>query len=171
MIEPHPKILPFYDAVVKQFHRREYRLSDVTSWEWISPKNTLVGFQIPRANRVNAITEFALYGLDDVLEYNLLSLIVSGQLSIRTAVNAGGAVNIITYFANRELTQDIPCGKYYYKVSDGVETWYSEVITVRDFDGEFDTAQIISVSTGVLEIVKPTPMEIMSSNLSISKRI
>ena len=28
MIENYAKILPFYDSVSKQFHRREYRLDD-----------------------------------------------------------------------------------------------------------------------------------------------
>ena len=163
MIEPFVRILPFYDTVEKQFHRREYRLSDSTSWEWVAPRNVLIPFQIPRENRINAITQFGLYNLDDVLEYDLLTLIVSGQLTIRTAINATGAVNIITYFAKRELTSDIPCGKYYYKVSDGVDSWYSEVITVHDFDGEFDTNRFIDGSS--LDIIKPAPIE-LTSNLS-----
>lgn len=165
MIEPYFKILPFYDSVSKQRHRREYRMDDRYSVDdWIAPQNLLLPFQILRNNRINAVTEFALYGVDDVLEYNLLTVAVSGQLRLKTVYKDGTPFNVIMYLAQKDLTIDISCGQYYYKVSDGVQTWYSEIFTVKAFDGIKDNKEVISgddiIGVGIL---KPEPIDILTS--------
>ena len=166
MIEPYFKILPFYDATIKQRHRREYRMNDRYSVDdWIAPQNLLIPFQILRNNRINAITEFALYGVDDTLEYNLLLVVPSGQMAIKTVYKDGVPYNEIIYFAQKDLTIDISCGQYYYKVSDGSQTWYSEVFTVKAFDGVKDETDIITAGdlTGVSA---PDPISILTSKRS-----
>ena len=163
MIEPYFKILPFYDATSKQRHRREYRMNDRFSVDdWIAPQNLLLPFQILRNNRINAITEFALYGVDDTLEYNLLLVVPSGQMVIKTVYKDGVPYNEIIYFAQKDLTIDISCGQYYYKVSDGIQTWYSEIFTVKAFDGVKDETDIITAGdlTGVSA---PDPISILTS--------
>ena len=166
MIEPYFKILPFYDATIKQRHRREYRMNDRYSVDdWIAPQNLLIPFQILRNNRINAITEFALYGVDDTLEYNLLLVVPSGQMAIKTVYKDGVPYNEIIYFAQKDLTIDISCGQYYYKVSDGSQTWYPEVFTVKAFDGVKDETDIITAGdlTGVSA---PDPISILTSKRS-----
>ena len=163
MIEPYFKILPFYDATSKQRHRREYRMNDRFSVDdWIAPQNLLIPFQILRNNRINAIIEFALYGVDDALEYNLLLVVPSGQITIKTVYKDGLPFNEIIYFAQKDLTIDISCGQYYYKVSDGIQTWYSEIFTVKAFDGVKDEKDIITAGdlTGVSA---PDPISILTS--------
>lgn len=163
MIEPYFKILPFRDTVAKQRHRCEYRMNDRYSVDdWIAPQNLLIPFQILRNNRINAITEFALYGVDDTLEYNLLLVVPSGQMAIKTVYKDGVPFNEIIYFAQKDLTIDISCGQYYYKVSDGVQTWYSEIFTVKAFDGVKDETDIITAGdlTGVST---PDPISILTS--------
>lgn len=163
MIEPYFKILPFYDTVEKQRYRRDFIDGDrFTVDDWIAPHNLLLPFQILRNNRVNAITEFALYSFDDTHEYNLLSLIVTGQLRIKTVYKAGIAYNAIVYYAQKELSIDISCGQYYYRVSDGIETWYSEIFTVKAFDGLKDENEIITGSE-ITGLSTPTPLEILTS--------
>lgn len=163
MIEPYFKILPFYDATSKQRHRREYRMGDRYSVDdWIAPQNLLIPFQILRNNRINAITEFSLYGVDDTLEYNLLLVVPSGQLKIKTVYKQGVPFNSIIYFAQKDLTIDISCGQYYYKVSDGVQTWYSEIFTVKAFDGVKDEKEIIT-AVDITGISAPEPIDILTS--------
>lgn len=163
MIEPYFKILPFYDSVSKQRHRREYRMDDRYSVDdWIAPQNLLIPFQILRNNRINAITEFSLYGVDDTLEYNLLLVVPSGQMKIKTVYKQGVPFNSIIYFAQKDLTIDISCGQYYYKVSDGVQTWYSEIFTVKAFDGVKDKKEIITAGD-ITGISAPEPIDILTS--------
>lgn len=159
MIENYAKILPFYDSVSKQFHRREYRMDDHYTFHWIAPHNLLLPFQLQRQNRPDTITEFALYDINDVVQYDLLTYVVSGQTNLKTVTNNGVPADIFTYFANKPLTSDIDCGQYYYKVSDGIDTWYSEVITVEAFDGEYDSADIINGTD--LDIEIQTPLDII----------
>lgn len=164
MIEPYFKILPFYDATSKQRHRREYRMNDRFSVDdWIAPQNLLIPFQILRNNRINAIIEFALYGVDDTLEYNLLLVVPSGQMTIKTVYKEGVPFNEIIYFAQKDLTIDISCGQYYYKVSDGVQTWYSEIFTVKAFDGIKDNKEVV-LGTDVIgvEIDLPLPVDVLT---------
>lgn len=166
MIEPYFKILPFYDATSKQRHRREYRMNDRFSVDdWIAPQNLLLPFQILRNNRINAITEFALYGVDDTLEYNLLLVVPYGQMAIKTVYKDGVPFNEIIYFAQKDLTIDISCGQYYYKVSDGVQTWYSEIFTVKAFDGVKDETDIITAGD-LTGISVPDPISILTSKRS-----
>ena len=162
MIEPYAKILPFYDSTSKQRHRREYRMNDRFTFEWIAPHNILLPFQILRNNRINAVSEFALYDVDDVLQYNLLTVAVSGQLRLKTVYKNGTPYNVIMYLAQKDLTIDITCGQYYYKVSDGVQTWYSEVFTVHAFDGEKDNKELIS-GNDIIGILKPEPIDVLTS--------
>lgn len=164
MIEPYAKILPFYDATTKQRHRREYRMNDHYSVDdWIAPQNLLIPFQILRNNRINAITELALYDIDDVLQYNLLTITETGQTYIKTVYKDGVPFNVIVYLAQKDLTIDIDCGQYYYKVSDGVQTWYSEIFTVHAFNGIKDNSDVISggeiIGVGIL---RPEPIEILT---------
>lgn len=162
MIEPYFKILPFYDATIKQRHRREYRMNDRFSVDdWIAPQNLLIPFQILRNNRINAITEFALYSVDDVLEYNLLTVVISGQLKLKTIYKEGVPFNVIIYLAQKDLTIDISCGQYYYKVSDSVQTWYSEIFTVKAFDGLKDSKEMIT-GTDITGIDAVIPISILT---------
>lgn len=159
MIESYAKILPFYDDVDKQFHRREYRLDDHYTFKWIAPRNLLIPFQIARANRPNTITEFGLYDINDNLQYNLLNYVASGQFTIKTVVEKAIPLDIIIFYGSKELISDIDCDQYFYKVSDGIETWYSEIMTVEAFDGEFETADIIDGTDLNIEI--QTPLDII----------
>jgi len=161
MIDAYAKILPFYDDVDKQYHRREYRLGDKTTVKWIAPRDLLLPFQILRTNRVATLTEFSLYDANDVLQYNLLTFTPSGSWSIKTVFRSGTAFDVITYFASKRFAVDVDCGQYYYKVSDGVQTWYSELITVEAFDGECDSRKLIT-DNDITGIDSPNPIEILT---------
>lgn len=161
MIDAYAKILPFYDDVDKQYHRREYRLGDKTTVKWIAPRDLLLPFQILRTNRVATLTDFALYDANDVIQYNLLTFAPTGCWSIKTVFKSGAPFDVITYFANKRFAVDVDCGQYYYKVSDGVQTWYSELITVEAFDGECDSRDIITIDD-IIGIDKPEPIELLT---------
>lgn len=161
MIDAYAKILPFYDDVDKQYHRREYRLGDKTTVKWIAPRDLIIPFQILRTNRVATLTEFALYDANDVIQYNLLTFAPTGCWSIKTVFKSGTAFDVITYFANKRFVVDVDCGQYYYKVSDGVQTWYSELMTVEAFDGECDSGDIITIDD-IIGIDKPEPIELLT---------
>jgi hypothetical protein len=110
------------------------------------------------------VTEFALYGVDDVLEYNLLTVTTSGQLRLKTVYKEGVPFNVIMYFAQKDLTIDISCGQYYYKVSDGIQTWYSEIFTVKAFDGVKDVKEVITGNDIIgIGILKPEPIDVLTS--------
>ena len=47
---------------------------------------------------------------------------------------AFGTYDYIVHFGSTAHTATIPEGDYYLKITDGTNTWYSEIITFRNFD-------------------------------------
>ena len=149
MIEDYLKLpLPFYDSVEKQVYKRTGSLSDLDTVKLVTPKNFIVPFQIKRKTRANEVTTFELYHTDGTLYIDLTSIVPTSNLYIKTLTGSGN--DYICYENFTELTSDIVCNQYYIKISDSVETWYSDILTVYDF--EFDFGGEIGIGTGGIEI-------------------
>ena len=145
MIEDYLKLpLAWYDSVTKQQYKRTGSVNDHITAELINPKNIIIPFQIRRRTRPNEITTFELYTKDGVLDTDLTSIAPSGNLYIKTLT--GSVYDYICYENFSELTSNIDCGQYYIKISDSVDTWYSDLITV--YDEEFDFGGEILIGTG-----------------------
>ena len=148
MIENYLKLpLAWYDTTDKQQYKRVGSVGDYITVELINPKNMILPFQIRRKTRSNEVTTFELYTRDGVLDTNLTT-ITGSNLYIKTLTGSG--YDYIIYENFVELTTNLDCGQYYIKISDGVETWYSDLITV--YDEEYDFGGDVSIGQGGIEI-------------------
>jgi hypothetical protein len=108
--------LPIYKDVNKQL-RFTLDASGVYKY-WQFPKNTLPGFQFQRNARPQSN-----------VTVRLIDLAGGDTLLANANLISKGAKDIIL-FKPRQTT--IECGSFYYEISDGVETWYSEVFTITN---------------------------------------
>lgn len=129
--------LPFYDSTEKQNHLKSQCVNDTCTFKLITGTNRLLPWQIRRDYGKVADTLDALYLCCVVTEFNddpgcvdILSYIEAGEIEY---VTAGQSV-YITYFANEDLTYELPCGQFYLmaEFTSGEDTMYSEVFTVED---------------------------------------
>lgn len=121
-------ILPFYSSLSEQNHRKFYAYNEV--YPLITRSGNLLPFQINRPHSASTpITVFKLIELGTGSETDILREVNGAGLVIKE-YSAEGYDLIINpaalIFPNLTMTQ----GEYYVEVSDGTNTWFSEVFTV-----------------------------------------
>lgn len=128
-------ILPFYDSIYEQNHRKSYAYGDIFSL--VCSNSKLLPFQIVRKHKAGApVTKLMLYNLDTGVQVNILSEAVAAGLN--TKEFAGNNYDLIInpsalVFPNLKNSK----GLYYLEISDGTNTWFSEVFTVVDNLADF----------------------------------
>ena len=145
-------VLPFYTDINQQNHRLSYAFGAI--YPLFAPANFLLPFQIMRATRGNAISRVRLYDKNGALVQDITQYMKDVGLQIVRFSNLG--YDIIVFPANFPLPTNMFDGVYYLTLSDGVQTWYSEMFTVVQdvkpylkiewWDAEnfvFDSGQII----------------------------
>lgn len=143
---------PWYDKLSEQNHRRSYSYNDV--YPLTTKKDSLLPFQIMRAHITNAITSCKMYTVTGVFEMDILQGLLDGGLVIKQFPALG--YDVIVYPGLFPMANGMRDGQYYCEMSDGVNTFYSEVFTVvhdtsaflkvtwRDVENlVFDAGQII----------------------------
>lgn len=99
----------------------------------LCPKNSLLPFQIKRLRSPLNITSVKLVsvnGLEDGSEMEIFSNIPVSELDVFSFTDEDRVV----YYGQEDLTNDLPLGDYYLKITDGSQTWYTEVFRVLDFN-------------------------------------
>lgn len=119
-------VLPFYTDINQQNHRLSYAFGAI--YPLFAPANFLLPFQIMRATRDNNISRITLYDKNGALVQDITQYMKNNGLQIVRFSNLG--YDIIVYPANMQLPINILDGMYYLALSDGVQTWYSEIFTV-----------------------------------------
>lgn len=120
-------VFRWYDSIDKQSFRR-FQSGDYSTYKLLTPYNRLLPFQINRPTRPQIITTFELYSpQDDTFETDLLALCPANTFEYVSI----GTYDYITYKATKDFTSDLPDGYWYCKLSDGKQTWYSEVFYVK----------------------------------------
>lgn len=119
-------ILPFYLDISRQNHRKDYAFGEV--FPLFTPDKKILPFQIIREHRANAVTSALLKTIEGTTIANITSQLVSNGMVVRPYSSYG--YDIIVYPGILLLTTETPEGRYYLQITDGVETWYSEVFTI-----------------------------------------
>lgn len=120
-------ILPWYDSVAQQNHRKDYAFGNVFCLA--SPDRKLLPFQIIRSTRANTIQSVLLFNIDDVQLMDITEEITgNGELSIERFTVDG--YDLIINKGILPLAIETPEGQYYAKITDGVDIWYSDVFTI-----------------------------------------
>ncbi len=142
--------LPFYDSVNKQNHRKDYAFGEVFCLA--TPDRKILPFQIQREHRGNSITSALLKNVDGTTFLNVLSEMNATGL----VVNFYTDYDIVQYPGILTMAITTPEGQYYLQISDGVETWYSDVFTIiRNLDGylkiEYYDAESLVLDNGLID--------------------
>lgn len=119
-------ILAWYTSLDQQNHRKDYAFGQV--YQLITPERKVLPFQIVRTTRANTVTAVNLYKIDGTLVANITASMNASGLSIVRYETDG--YDVIVYHGLQILTEATPEGQYYLSLTDGVDTWYSEVYTI-----------------------------------------
>lgn len=131
MIPNSLNIFRWYDELQYQIHRQPYSYGQYHRLACSS--SNLLPFQVWRETNGNAVTEFVLIDRETQSETDMLAILTAGGL----AVTAFTGYDLITYPATLNFTTTLPEGLYYARMSDGVNTWYSEVFNMLADLSEF----------------------------------
>lgn len=118
-------VLPFYTDISEQDWRKSYAYGDV--YPLFSQAGFLLPFQIVRDHRANTISNVVLFRKDGTQIGNITNNMLEAGLTIVSFASLGYDVILFPAIFPMFSIND---GQYYVSISDGVETWYSEVFTV-----------------------------------------
>lgn len=126
-------VLPFYTDIRLQNHRRSYAYGEI--YPLITLTDTLLPFQIIRPRRENGIESVKMYYKDGTLFADITQPMI--ETGLRVMKNRPyHDVDTILYAGTLPMALDSPDGVFYVELSDGVQTWYSEMFTVvQDVSG------------------------------------
>lgn len=124
-------VLPFYTDISEQDWRKSYAYGDV--YPLFSQAGFLLPFQIIRNTRANTIMSVVLFRKDGSQVGNITTNMLEAGLTIVSFASLGYDVILFPAIFPMFSVND---GQYYISISDGVETWYSDVFTVvQDMSG------------------------------------
>ena len=120
-------VLPWYTSIEQQNARKWWVYNRV--YPLFTPAMYMLPFQILRTHRTGTtISSFRVYTKTGVLVGNFTQAIRDAGITIKQFTSLGydvivfgGQTPVFTQFAN---------GQYYAMISDGTQTWYSEIFTV-----------------------------------------
>ena len=119
-------ILPFYTDKSKQSYQKDYAFGEI--FPLFTPDRLLLPFQIIRDHRTEQITSAILWRKTGELQATLTTKIVSSGLTIKQYNSYG--YDVIVYPGILPMDITTPEGHYYLEISDGVQTWYSDIFTI-----------------------------------------
>lgn len=119
-------ILPFYSDVKYQNHRKDYANGEIYSL--VSPVKTILPFQIMREYISSFSPTILLYkGRNGDSFIDITTQVIQSGLSI--AQYQSENISVIKYNGVLPMVIDMVVGEYYISVSDGTDTFYSDVFT------------------------------------------
>ena len=125
-------VLPWYTSINEQNHRKSYAYGAI--YPLFAPANRLLPFQIIRNTRANVVTSVLLYDKNGKQIANITTPMKETGLQIVRFQSLG--YDVIIYPALLPIQFNQFDGIYYMRLSDGVQTWYSEMFTVvQDVSG------------------------------------
>lgn len=119
-------VLPWYDSIEMQNHRRSYAYGNV--YPLYTRAMTILPFQVVRPTRANTIQSFILYDFKGTQVADLTASMIETGITIVPFSALG--YDVIVYYGILPVMDMQKDGRYYAVMSDGVQTWYSEVWTV-----------------------------------------
>ena len=119
-------VLPWYSDIKYQNHLKTYAYGNI--YPLFTPARTLLPFQIIRSTRANAITGVNLYTKTGTLFLDITTQIIETGLQIKAFPALG--IDVIVNPGILPMAINMPEGIYYATITDGVETWFSDMFTV-----------------------------------------
>ena len=119
-------VLPFYTSIDEQNHRKSYAYGKI--YPLFAPADMLLPFQIIRNTRANDVTSVVLYDKTGKQIADITTNMKETGLQIVRFQSLG--YDVILYPSILPMPLNQLDGIYYMTLSDGVQTWYSEMFTV-----------------------------------------
>lgn len=119
-------VLPFYTSIDEQNHRKSYAYGDV--YPLFAHTSRLPAFQIIRTTRAQTTFSVTLYKKNGTSVGNITTGMVSAGLQVVRFESLG--YDVIVFPATATHLSNVGVGQYYITLSDGTETWYSDIITL-----------------------------------------
>lgn len=125
-------VLPWYTSINEQNHRKSYAYGAI--YPLFAPADRSLPFQIIRNTRSNDVTSVVLYEKTGKQVANITTYMKETGLQIVRFQTLG--YDVILYPSILPMPLNQLDGIYYMTLSDGVQTWYSEMFTVvQDVSG------------------------------------
>ena len=119
-------VLPFYTSIDEQNHRKSYAYGKI--YPLFAPADMLLPFQIIRNTRSNDVTSVVLYEKTGKQVADITTYMKETGLQIVRFQSL--RYDVILYPSILPMPLNQLDGIYYMTLSDGVQTWYSEMFTV-----------------------------------------
>ena len=120
-------VLPWYTSIEQQNARKWWAYNRV--YPLFTPALFMLPFQILRAHRSGTtISSFQVYTKAGVLVGNYTQAIKDAGITIKQFTSLG--YDVIVFGGQMPVFTQFADGQYYAVISDGTQTWYSEIFTV-----------------------------------------
>lgn len=127
MIATEINILPWYTALARQHHQKWYAYGQYYCLP--TPAGMLIPFQLRRDNTGAAITSLAVVEVSTGTSTDILAIALSSGLEVVEYASDG--YDLIIFPATISVGS-FNVGRHYLTMSDGTNTWYSEVFNFVD---------------------------------------
>lgn len=125
-------VLPWYTSIEEQNHRKSYAFGNI--YPLFTPKNKMLPFQIMRETRANNITSVIMYNKNGQQFSDITQNMIETGLQIVKFPALG--YDVFVYPGILSMPINTPPGMFYVSISDGVQTWFSDIFTiVNDVSG------------------------------------
>lgn len=163
-------VLPFYRNINEQNHRKSYAYGAI--YPLFAPADRLLPFQIMRATRTNGITSVKLYDKTGAEVADITQKMQETGLQIVRFESRG--YDVIVYPAILPMPINQFDGIYYLTITDGVDTWYSEMFTaVQDVSCylkiEWYDVENLMFDAGTIVYQNPTFRNVLYLNTELGK--
>ena len=126
-------VLPWYDSIERQNARKWWVYNKV--YPLFTPAGFMLPFQVMREHRTNEIVSFRIYKRDNSLVGDFTQVMKETGLKVVNPIGAQD-IDVVVYPGLLPAFTKFANGQYYAVMSDGVQTWYSEMFTiVNDISG------------------------------------
>lgn len=126
-------VLPWYDSIERQNARKWWVYNKV--YPLFTPAGFMLPFQVMREHRTNEIVSFRIYRRDYSLVGDFTQVMKETGLKVINPIGAR-EIDVVVYSGLLPAFTKFANGQYYAVMSDGVQTWYSEMFTiVNDISG------------------------------------
>ena len=120
-------VLPWYDSIERQNARKWWVYNKV--YPLFTPAGFMLPFQVMREHRTNEIVSFRIYKRDNSLVGDFTQVMKETGLKVINPIGAR-EIDVIVYSGLLPAFTKFANGQYYAVMSDGVQTWYSEMFTI-----------------------------------------
>lgn len=116
-------VLPFYTSIKLQNHRKSYAFGAI--YPLIAPTDRLLPFQILRATDSADLISCDVYNLKGTRLFSIGPELKETGFELKKYEDSDSLI----YYGDLPLSFKLPEGQYYLALSDGKNTWYSDVFT------------------------------------------